>query len=121
MKEHEAKKGPKTFFRLQAQPDRDLVNPGEAENCQAADKVAEGQELFRGEVAVGELRAEENGRDRCQGEGVHDPTLFRIRETHGSQVGEDQGSQAPQMANSRNIITDNLMRTGAIHGGAPED
>ena len=60
--------------QAEERPERLLV--GQAEHRQAADQVAEGQELLLGEIAVGELAAEEHPGDRRDRERVEDPGLL---------------------------------------------
>ncbi len=55
--------------------------------------MAKGEELFSGEVTVGELIAEEHPDDRSDGEGVENQGLFR---EHGGQVFGKQIDNARQ-------------------------
>ena len=68
MQEHQAEEGPEVL----------LI--GQAQHREAADQVAERQELLLREVAVGELTAEEHAGQRRDGERVEDPRLLPLVE-----------------------------------------
>jgi len=59
---------------------------GEAQHGQAAHELAEGEEFFRGEIAVGELVAEEHAGDGRRREGAENAGLLRRRKTEGWQI-----------------------------------
>jgi hypothetical protein len=98
--EHVGENGPEDSIQAYRLAEhRGVVAPRDPEQGQdggPADHLAEGQEAFGGEVAVGELRAEEHGRQGGQVERPEDQRLLPLGvEPQAGQVAEDQREPRP--------------------------
>src|SRR5438094_742936 len=72
-----------------------LLDPEQRQDGRPADEVAEGDELLGGEVAVGELGAEEQRHQRSDVECPEDQRLLPLGEAQAGQVAEDQRQPRP--------------------------
>ena len=96
-------------------PEGRAVRRGDQE--QAPEQVADRQHFLGGEVAVGELPHDERAEDRAQTAAGHDQADRLTSLIFSSaRCGTSISAQTLQMAYSRNIITESLMRVAAFIG-----